>query len=61
MARKKQKSIWKSKSFLTGIGSIVTAISLKYGIDIPPVVIEGILAAIASVLIGKSFSKRTGK
>jgi hypothetical protein len=55
------KSIWKSKSFLTGIGTIIMAIALKYGIEITPTVMEGLLGLIASILVGKSVAKRIGQ
>ncbi len=55
-----QKSVWKSKSFLTGVGALVTALTARYGILLEPVVIEGILSLISAILIGKSVSKRMG-
>jgi hypothetical protein len=55
------KSIWKSKSFLAGLVSVVTAISAGYGIPIPPGVIEGIFGVIGTILIGKSVTKRMVK
>lgn len=52
------KSIWKSKSFLTGLVTIITAVTSGYGISIPAEAIEGILAVIGIVLVGKSVNKR---
>lgn len=55
------KSIWKSKSFLTGLVTIVTAITAGYGVPIPEEAIEGILSAIGILLIGKSVNKRLAR
>jgi len=52
------KSIWKSKSFLTGIVTLVTAVATGYGVSIPPGTIEGILGVIGVILVGKSVNKR---
>lgn len=55
------KSIWKSKSFLTGLTTLIMAITAGYGVIIPPGVIEGLLAVVGTVLVGKSVTKRMVK
>jgi len=55
------KSIWKSKSFLTGLGSVITAIALKYGVEITPEILEGLFGLIGLILVGKSATKRMSK
>lgn len=53
-----RKSVWKSKSFLTGLVTLITVIVTGYGIIIPPEVIEGIMAIVGIILVGKSVTKR---
>jgi len=55
------KSIWKSKSFLTGLASLVTAIVVGYGIEVPAGVLEGVMGLIGIILVGKSVDKREVK
>ncbi|MDP7430400.1 MAG: hypothetical protein QGG97_02495 [Flavobacteriales bacterium] len=52
------KSIWKSRSFITGLSTLITAIVIGYGIDIPAGVLEGILGLMGIILVGKSVEKR---
>ena len=60
-----RKSIWKSKSFLTGLVGLAVTVVAGYGIDIPAdvlvKVLEGILGLGGIVLVGKSASKRMTK
>lgn len=52
------KSIWLSKSFLTGLGAIIIPIAMRYGVEITQEVIEGVFGLIGLILIGKSVDKR---
>lgn len=52
------KSIWKSKSFLTGVSTLVMAIITGYDIKLPPGVMEAFLALVTLILVGKSAAKR---
>lgn len=55
------KSVWKSKSFIAGIVSVVTGIAMGFGIDIPAGTVEGIISIIGVILMGKSVAKRMPK
>lgn len=55
------KSIWKSKSFLTGLGSIITAIAMNYGVEVTPEILEGLFGLVGLILVGKSATKRMSK
>ncbi len=52
------KSIWKSKSFITGVVMMVFDAISTYGIEIPVGISSHIIEIVAIFLIGKSAAKR---